>query len=244
MQKNTWYRVHVYGKSENGAQTVGTGAIWAYYPGGRGGNSGGYSQSILKEKQDTVVSCTVNQSVTSFGSYLSATCGSGTGVGKGSGGNQTNANGYLGGAGGAGAKGVAAAGSRGGNNGGNGGGVFSSAECAAMVYQRGGCYYGGGGGGGGARLPNSPYTGAMGAVGAGGKGGCVASGEDSEGDTQYSAARPSGGNTPPALGVSNPPIVYGGGGGGGGVATFQGWKDGGAGGIGTPGLIIIEVGDD
>lgn len=244
MEKKKWYRIHVFGKSEDGIQTVGTGAVWAFYPGGRGGNSGGYSQSVLMEKKDTTVSCTVNQSITSFGSYLSATCGNSSGVGKGSGGNQANAMGYLGGAGGAGKQGVAAAGSRGGNNGGYGGGVYSNEECASMVYSGGYCYSGGGGGGGGARLPESPYTGTMGTIGAGGKGGCVARGKDDEGDTQYRAALPSSGNTPPTLGSSNLPIVYGGGGGGGGVATFNAWKNGGAGGIGTPGIIIIEVGAD
>lgn len=240
MEKGKWYRIHVYGRSGNGGAIPNTQSY--AFAGNGGGGSGGYSCSVLMEKKETGVFCTVNDAITSFGSYLSATAGGNGGAadrytvgpggagGTASGGNQVNTAGFNGGAGGSCynstpgstfSQSVGSPGARGGNNGGDGGsaavGHFSNLS----------------GAGGGARLPNSPYTGVMGAIGAGGNG---AGYRKISGGTTVSQAATAG-NTPPAWNATSPPVVYGGGGGG-GSESFHVIP----GGTGTPGLIIIEVG--
>lgn len=249
MEKGKWYRVHAYGRSGNGGSLLGD--VSNRSAGGAGGGgSGGYACSILMEKRGAVVPCTVSAAITSFGSYLSATAGGngentqgqqawghsgGTG-GSASGGNIQNIPGSQGGAGGESidCQNVLVAGNRGGNAGGYGG-------AGASVYG-GGAYHSSGGGGGGARLPSSPYTGGMGEIGKGGQATTTSNYTQS-----ILAFRDACAYNPPALpawNINGRPLLYGGGGGGGGRCEWNATVAVNAGAIGTPGLIIIEVGGD
>jgi len=156
-----WYRIWVIGASGTGSYYTSGSMYTGATVGCAGGNSGGLAGSVLYGADIGTVTCTVNSSITSFGSFLSATSG-GSGVtsgmtmsssdshktpsatvGSGSGGNRYNLSGYKGGAGGT----KNNAGSQGGNSGAKGGAAGNSSA-----------YYKAGGGGGGARLP-VPYDG-------------------------------------------------------------------------------------
>ena len=146
-----FYRINVFGKCADGGSGIGgqkqPQKWWRGYPGGAGGASGGFARSMLYLTTRDRITCTVNNSVTSFGNYLSATGATGqTGVGKGTGGNLSNLNGFKGGSG---AQGEPDGEKRGGN------GENDGARGAT-----GGWYSGGGGGGygGGAQIP-MPYEG-------------------------------------------------------------------------------------
>ncbi len=221
-----WYRVHVFGKC---------GDAWAggynghtHGPSGDGGNSGGYACSLIL--LDDSVPCTINSTVTAFGSYLSATSGGAgvyahrnaqnTVVGEGIGGTEYNLKGFVGGR-----SVVNTRAGQGGNKGAMGG-LSGSASLNGSSDP--------GGGGGGARLPtpynNFPYVpndltaykGGNGASGSGNWGGA--------------------GQAYPALDL-NAPMLYGGGNGG-GAPTYGSDSSGGhgKGSAGSPGLIIIEKG--
>lgn len=122
---------------------------------------------------------------------------------------------------------------RGGNAGGNGG-----ASGASNIPSGTSLSSASGGGGGGARLPTTAFTGSMGTIGAGGLGGGFY--DYNKEDQTNRQGYP--GSTPPIPTSANPPIVYGGGGGAGG-AIGSGTRNV-SGGTGTPGIIIIEVGDE
>lgn len=262
MQKNTWYRIHVFGKSGDGGNSRIEAAQYtqSYSPGAGGGGAGGYAQSVLMEKQDTAVPVTISASLSSFGSYMTAHAGArggdastsygavntiganGGAGGTAVGGNMLNNTGGPGGRGGDSASartGRAQAGARGGNAGGNGGDAN---------YLPPGNFFDvvdtlSGGGGGGGRYNAPGYLGVMGAIGAGGYGSSTwhTSGVASAGSKRQGAP----GNAPPAPGSSSPPVMYGGGGGAGGC---DGDKAGVLailyGGAGQGGCIIIEVGND
>lgn len=266
MEKNKWYRVHVFGKSGDGGNSRIEAAQYtqSYSPGAGGGGAGGYAQSILMEKQATAVPITINPSLSSFGSYMTAyagargndsstqygavnkTGGNGGAGGTAVGGNIVNNTGGAGGRGGnsdtlghvydtTGAQ----AGARGGNAGGNGG---AANYLPAGYNYSASCSFEGGGGGGGGRYNAPAYVGTMGAIGAGGYGN---SGWETGSYSPCGKRQGLGGNAPPAPGSSSPPVMYGGGGGAGGcygdtpgvLAILYG-------GTGQAGCIIIEVGAD
>ena len=121
-----WYRIFAVGKSGDGAS--GSGAH-----GGGSGGTGGIACSLLYLKADEEVPITVNDALSSFGSYLSATAGttptgqSGGIAGVAEGGNVSNESGYAGTSGGTGRSSASGdngsdglnGGAKGGNCGGN-----------------------------------------------------------------------------------------------------------------------------
>ena len=163
-----FYRITCIGKSGDGA-TGGTGRweqgtggdsygdwICTYYggAGGNGGGSGGISRSLLDLKSNEKVHCTVSNSISSFGSHLSATAAVWSTPGEGRGGNDFNTSGSKGGAGGRGGyhkalngypadsnATYATNGEDGGGNGAKGGYAYNPQNYAGRT---------GGGGGGGA----------------------------------------------------------------------------------------------
>lgn len=196
--ENTWYRVHVWGKSGDGYPYQTSGGASSGHP------SGGYACSVLLIEAPVV--CTINASLTSFGEYLSATSSSGGTIGTGTNGTEYNLSGFAGGA----------PGKQGENNG-----------CS------------GNSGGGGARVPVPydpfPYV-------------PETLSNYRAGGSAYYAGAGSNATPYPALDLSNPKI-YGGGCGNGNDyyrGTDPTWGPmyyyGGAGSLGSPGLIIIEKG--
>ena len=222
-----WYSVYCVGKSGDGISGHNLGVYSG--SGGAAGGSGGIARSTLYLKTTDVIEITINDSLTSFGDYMSATSGAnGTGYGSlyadaeggtggtANGGNKENLTGFKGGFGGKGANSVSgtspSAGGTGENSGAAGGGAANSEKWKC------------GGGGGGARLPDSKYVIASLSGYRGGNGGISAD----------------GGSVYP---TTNPPTLYGGGNGGGGGRSGNSnvsSKAAGAGSPGTPGCIIIE----
>ena len=256
-EANTWYRVHVFGKSGNGGSVIPktSGGGQANTLGGAGGGgAGGYSCSSLYFKDVTSVPVTIGAAASSFGSYLSATAGSngvnkdltsengttsssesilpgtaGGNSGTGSGGNIINYSGGIGGTGGAGFNLSGGAGTAG-SAGGNSGGNGGALRGSVATKQ-------GGGGGGGGRLKANAYVGAMGVIGAGGDS-AYSTRSDSSQSTYVVPGLP--GDSPPVWNATNPPTLYGGGGGAGGTYFLNFASI--LGGTGSPGLIIIEKG--
>lgn len=225
-----WYRIFAVGKSGDGAS--GSGAN-----GGGSGGTEGIACSLLYLKENEEVSITVNDTLSSFGSYLSATAGttptgqSGGSAGIAEGGNVSNESGYAGTSGGT---GRTSAGGDNGSNGLNGG---------AKGGNRGGNYISNrphaGGGAGGSRLPalscpyvSGPYTDTY----SGGSGGYA-------GDTHGSAGADA--TAYPEFVVGPTMVLYGSGSGGGGRSyNNDASGNGGARSKGTPGVVIIEKGAD
>lgn len=216
-----WYRVHVFGKCGDGGsytKTIsgGTGAQNGY----AGGNTGGYACSLIL--LDDIVPCTVNNSVTSFGTYLSATSGGNAGInddhnpssviGNGIGGTEHNVNGSKG-----------ALGSNG------------SSYSEESNYSKTG-----GSGGKGNRLKNLlslPYINNTTNFSVG-----TGSYAWYDGGHEYSSSAGKNAASYPSLNL-NAPVLYGGGQGGGGLGIYSGnWSAPGKGSAGSPGLIIIEKG--
>lgn len=251
-----FYRITCIGKSGDGA-TGGTGRweqgtggdhygdwLGTSYggAGGNGGGSGGISRSLLDLKSNEKVHCTVSGSISSFGSYLSATAAVWSTPGEGKGGTDFNTAGESGGSGGRGGYHKALNGypssdnttypTNGANGSGNG----------ARGGQAYGVVEGGGGGGGGASYKLPPdiayddplvttYIVQSLANHHGGNGGVGPS------------AGPTVASSYPAF---NPlsPVWYGGGSGGGGASAGNGstTRPGASGSPGSPGGILIEKG--
>lgn len=233
-----FYRVIAFGKCADGSSgTSGTEGRFSSKPGGYGGASGGFACSLLSLTTKDRINCTVTPALTSFGDYLSATGATGqSGVGKGSGGNLYNLDGFKGGAGGT----FNAAGKPGENSGASGGKARSDGRNN----------YGGGGGGGGARIPVpevdyddsiyttytvttlSSYRGGMGSIG---------NRYDRPANPNYNGQP---GSSYPAFNPESP-VIYGGGNGGGGGNSGSDYEvtySGGRGSAGSPACIIIERG--
>ena len=221
-----WYRIFAVGKSGDGAN--GSGAH-----GGGSGGTGGIACSLLYLKADEEVPITVNDALSSFGSYLSATAGttptgqSGGIAGVAEGGNVSNESGYAGTSGGTGRSSASgdngSDGLNGGAKGGNCGGNYISNRPHA------------GGGAGGSRLPalNCPYVSEP-ATFSGGSGGYA-------GDTHGSAGADA--SAYPEFIVGPAMVLYGSGSGGGGRSyNNDASGNGGARSKGTPGVVIIEKG--
>lgn len=174
--ETNWYQIFAIGTAANGSaggggsrgnfnyERNGTGGN-----GGAGGGGGGSAVSCLFLKKDTSIPITVTDSVSSFGSYLSATGGSGSVGGTANGGNVTNVNGS------AGTSGTSYNGMSGGN-GGKGGYTGSSKYRTGSVGSGGlrgvvipsGSIYGYGGGPG---TNATQWTGSSPLIGGGGGGG-------------------------------------------------------------------------
>lgn len=241
---DAWYKIYCVGRSGNGGNGL-TG-----YPeedrnrgsrgggGGGGGGSGGVSIYTVFLKEGTAIPVTVNGSVTSFESRMSATAGGNGGVGttgvslqggspgvpgQAFGGNVANSTGLCGGVGGKG--GVEdnhtpwyLNGQPGESVGGNTGGTAT-----------GNYVHDGGGGGSGNNLQSLGgyfvFTNKYGGNG---------------GTTQTGILTTHPWSAPQSM--SSPPILYGSGGGGGGGGLGTGVQPPTPGGMGTPGCIIIEKG--
>lgn len=256
-EENAWYRVHVFGKCGDGGNGT-AGGSGGY--GGAGGNSGGYASAILYGKDIIATACTIDSTITSFGSFLAAAAGgSASGrtvssvVGIGTVGEGCYAPTY------------ALSGYKGGapqNAGGNSGAKAGSLPSPAWTDQDGDTRTDyddiGTPGGGGARLPtpytNFPYVPNNLNNYSGGRAGWAY--------TNYSdevGGAASAGSSYPSVDLTAP-MLYGGGNGGGGGAYSYTDRDsngngvtvgdpyhvyngsGGAGSAGSPGLIIIERG--
>lgn len=229
-----WYSIYCVGKSGNGSAG---GTVRRQGDGGPGGGSGGIARSTLYLKTTDVINITINDSLTSFGDYMSATAAEnatrsirqdryylGSDGGNADGGNKANLVGYKGGSGGipSYSENYSTNGTQGGNNGAYGG------------AGRGSSRYRSGGGGGGARLADTKYTIASLTAYSGG------TGQDYDSDGERTPA--TGGSVYPDINT-NPPVLYGGGngGGGGGAVSSSGTTyAAGTGSAGTPGCIIIE----
>lgn len=229
-----WYSIYCVGKSGNGSAG---GTVRRQGDGGPGGGSGGIARSTLYLKTTDVINITINDSLTSFGDYMSATAAEnatrsirqdryylGSDGGNADGGNKANLVGYKGGSGGipSYSENYSTNGTQGGNNGAYGG------------AGRGSSRYRSGGGGGGARLADTKYTIASLTAYSGG------TGQHYDSDGERTPA--TGGSVYPDINT-NPPVLYGGGngGGGGGAVSSSGTTyAAGTGSAGTPGCIIIE----
>lgn len=252
--ENGTYRITCIGASSAG-DSGGWGGYYSssnssnYYSGdgGKGGNAGGIARSILGLRATEKIHCTVNSTVCSFGSYLSATGATVSNPGTGTGGTDFNTTGNSGGSGGrgyaahSGGNGTpivtehqASNGSRGGGNGALGG----SKGPDGSINNAGG---GGGGGGGTYKLPDdikyddvlyTTYTKRDLSAYRGGNGG--------GGDNGWNGTV---GQSYPSFSSLNP-IWYGGGNGGGGgrAITSSSGNNGSAGSQGSPGGILIEKG--
>lgn len=246
--ENNVYRITVVGKSASGINgTEGTNEYSGYGgTGGNGGGSGGLARSVLILKTSQKIHCTVSESISSFGEYLSATCANGRNGGVGSGGNDFNSTGGTGGKGGQGGYADRYGdsyeepqnGGRGENNGALGGDKGSHNSSTNSTWK----YTGGGGGGGAAyTLPDdilyddTAYGRYFSVDLSGYKGGTGA----------YVVLNNAVNIYPPTNGASYPafsalsPVWYGGGNGGGGGSEYV---DGGIGTAGSPGGILIEKG--
>ena len=245
--KDGYYQIYVLGKGgDGGAGTnvdVPKRGRTGFGGGGGGAGGGALYQSFFAK--GTEIPITINASVSSFGSHCSATSGKngstattssagGTGGagGVGKGGNITNANGGKGGDGGIGAvsgvTGIVTTGDipengKKGVDGGNGGSA-KVLTLSSSRWIRGG---GGGGGGGGVKVGRFNYK---------------ADGGDGAEYTEFTPQRESyseaGGGQYGVYGA-------GGGGGGGGAkaeSDDRGPFNGGKGGLGAPGIIIIDEG--
>lgn len=245
--KDGYYQIYVLGKGGDGGAGTNVDVPkknWTGFGGGGGGAGGGAIYQSFFTK-GTEIPITINASVSSFGSYCSATSGkngstattttaggSGGSGGAGAGGNISNLNGGSGGRGGIGAvAGVTGNVTTGdipenGKNGtyGGEGGNTKVLEISSTRKIRSG---GGGGGGGGVQAGRFDYK-ANGGDGA-----------EYIKFTSQSESYSEAGN-----GQSG---VYGAGGGGGGggakaESNNSGPFDGGKGGLGAPGIIIIDEG--
>lgn len=230
------YRVTCFGKCADGGNGENSGGVTGG-AGGFGGSSGGISRSILTLSK-TSIPCTIDETISSFGSYLSATAPIGSEAGQATGGNDLNYPGKKGGA--AGRCGTAHIGGTADNGypgevGENNGGSPGKGGKSSSGYS------GGGGGGGGANygIPSSlsasdpirKWTQSSLADFKAGDGGKTSTGSSGgESGKSYPSFNPSA------------PNLYGGGNGGGGSGGEYGQKFGGTGSKGSPGVIIIEKG--
>lgn len=239
-----WYKIYCVGKSGDGGSGGGlknNGDDDYAGNGGSGGNSGGVSISVLKLKAGVVIPVTVNTSVSSFGSYLSATAGARgndgadgpavgntpapVGVGQGAGGNILNSTGLQGGFGGQRGPAYNTLATPGQSLNGNSGGIVSTSYGPGQA---------GGGGCGNDLQSLSPYYTKV----------------DKHGGGFSKTAWPwvyGAWSAPQA--VTSPPVFYGSGGGGYGVPTDGVTENGDysttpkrPGGLGSPGGVIIEKG--
>lgn len=112
---NGTYRITCIGKCADGLKGVFSEVGF----GGPGGSSGGISRSILELNSSQSYHCTVDNTISSFGSYLSATAAAVREPGVGTGGNDFNTTGAKGGEGG----GMHLKGENGGNNGASAGDI-------------------------------------------------------------------------------------------------------------------------
>lgn len=252
------YRITCIGKCADGltAPKPGSSTVWGI--GGAGGGSGGISRSILQLDSSKKYHCTIDNTISSFDSLLSATAAVGREPGNGVGGNEFNVTGAQGGAGGA----VKKAGMAGGNEG-----------CSPGIINTKNRYCAGSGGGGANLvLPDSiPYDDtlysmtqrSLASFQAGRAAGCDYADSShiiSDGNLIYGTchhSEPYAPSTPSSYPAFNPaaPMFYGGGsGGGGGYTTYSSSgdharctgftisRDPAAGSAGSPGAIIIEKG--
>ena len=224
--------------------------------GGNGGGAGGLARSVLDLKTAGTIHCTVSNTVSSFGNFLSATSGKGTSGGAGSGGTDFNTIGGNGGSGGnrgsgrytsCGSPGKSLdnpiTGTQGGNNGAKGGSVyyqsFDSGNMSSIMSNIPKVGGGGGGGGGAYVLPSDiayddPLRTTYITIGLSGY-----SGGNGAGNTNIKALP---GSSYPAFSATKPKWFGGGNGGGGGSPWDTSIKNGASGSSGSPGGILIEKG--
>ena len=246
-----WYKVYCVGKSGDG----GKGGDGDYQStgymcggGGAGGNSGGVSVSTIYLKAGTSVPVTVTTATTSFSSYLSATAGGNGGVG---------AKGYMsGGAAGGVASTTVGQGYGGsisnstglkGGNGGKGGSYNENSSGDVTMLVKPTAATGAGGNSPGYNHTEVKYSSYPGPGGSGnnlqGAGAYYTFVDKKGGDNNRGTSNNGepGWSSPQSL--TSPPVLYGSGGGGAGSqGRGYGYTTGHAGGIGTPGCIIIERG--